>query len=258
MMGSPTTEPCRQSDEDHHQVTLTHSFEIQATLVTQAEFEALMGYNNSHFGPSGRGSVCGMSCPVENVNWHESAAYCNALSLKAGLTPCYTCSGSGASVSCVEASTYSAHQIYDCPGYRLPTDAEWEYAYRAGTNTAFYNGSNDPTKCTSCSDAKADAIAWYGCNAAGTTHPVQQKLPNDWGLYDMAGNVWELCHDGYQKYLGFSAVTDPVGASAKYRVGRGGAWPHFPSVLRAAHRFGVGPNFRSNRLGFRCARTLSP
>ena len=244
-MGSPSTESCRGSDETQHQVTLTHNFEIMTTEVTQAQFTSLMGYSPSNF------ASCGGTCPVEQVNWHEAAAYANALSAKAGLSVCYSCTGSGASVTCSEATAYAGQKVYTCPGYRLPTEAEWEYAYRAGTSTAFYNGGI--TSCTG-TDANASKIGWYAANSSNTTHPAGQKTPNAWGLYDMAGNVYEWCHDGYQSSLGSSAVTDPVGSGSS-RVLRGGSWYDSPYFMRAAGRYNHSPTHRNADLGFRCSRT---
>jgi formylglycine-generating enzyme required for sulfatase activity len=252
-MGSPTSEPCRGDDEQQHLVTLTHDYELQETEVTQDQFLALMGYNSAV-------KTCSPSatCPVEMVSWHEAAAYCNALSQKAGKSMCYTCSGSRESANCQEAAGYSGQQVYNCPGYRLPTEAEWEYAYRAGTTTAYYSGVNDAGICSTCwtTDTNADKIGWYCANAGSDTHPVKGKQPNGWGLYDMAGNVWEWCHDWYQSNIGSGPATDPWGSpSGSSRVLRGGSWSNNAYSMRAADRHPHTPTYRFNYLGFRCCRT---
>jgi formylglycine-generating enzyme required for sulfatase activity len=261
-MGSPASEPCRETfggEETQHQVSLTHSFEIQTTEVTQGQFMGLMGYNPSWFGPNGYGANCGTTCPVENVSWHDAVAYCNALSMKAGKTPCYSCADSGKYLRCQLATAYFGQKFYDCPGYRLPTEAEWEYAYRAGTKTAYYSGANDESECYKCfskGDANADKIGWY-CSNTSNTHPMAQKQMNAWGLYDMAGNVWEWCHDWFQESLGSEAVTDPeVPAHGVYRVLRGGSWQYEADHMRAAHRSHYTPTYRHSAIGFRCARGL--
>ena len=246
-MGSPSTESCRITNETQHKVTLTRNFEIAATETTQAQFSSLMDYNPSGF------SSCGPSCPVEKVNWHEAAAYANALSAKAGLTPCYTCpTGTKASVICQEASAYAGKKVYTCPGYRLPTEAEMEYAYRAGTTGAFYNGG-----ITSCdgTDANLDKIGWYGQNSNSKTHPAGKKTANAWGLYDMAGNVWEWCHDWLTTYPKTS-ITDPVGATGSSRVNRGGSVSNSAGGARAAYRNYYSPGHRLSNLGFRLARSI--
>ncbi|MFH1132602.1 MAG: formylglycine-generating enzyme family protein [Pseudomonadota bacterium] len=244
-MGSPPSEACRGSNETQHQVTLTNDFEISKYEVTQQEFQALMGYNPSYF------LSCGNDCPVEQVNWHQAAAYCNALSTQKGYSQCYACTGGGPSITCSEALAYSGQNIYRCSGYRLPTEAEWEYAYRAGTTTAFYSGG-----ITSCSsDLNANDIGWYVANSGGKTHPVGLKQANTWGLYDMAGNAWEWCHDWYGTY-GSSAATDPWGTSiSSGRVLRGGTWKYNAKFMRAASRYLNNPPIHSDWIGFRPCRT---
>ena len=247
-MGSPLSDKCRYTNEPLQiPVTLSNSFQMQSTEVTQAQFTAVMGYGPSVF------KACGGSCPVENVNWHEAVAYCNALSALAGLASCYSCSGSAKGVTCQETTGAAGKGIYACKGYRLPTEAEWEYAYRAGTTSALYNGA-----ITSCSgkDANADKLGWYYENSGSKTHPVGQKLANAWGLSDMAGNVEEWCHDWYQTNLGSTAQTNPVGATSSQRALRSGSWKGFAYLLRGAVRYGQPPVTRAHNMGFRCVRSL--
>jgi len=253
-MGSPTTEPCREpagtGKETLHEVYLTRDFEIMASEVTQGEFQSRMGYSPAFF------SFCGKDCPVERATWHDGAAYCNALSKQKGYAQCYSCTGAKESLSCVAAKSYAGAKLYDCPGYRLPTEAEWEYAYRAGSKDAFYIGS-----ILSCvgSDANADKIGWYNMNASVKTHPVGKKAPNSLGLYDMAGNVYEWCHDWYGYDLGSATKKDPVGpASGNTRVIRGGGLGSYARSLRAAYRWDHAPANRFPNIGFRCVRTKAP
>jgi formylglycine-generating enzyme required for sulfatase activity len=243
-MGAPAAEPCSSNNETLHTVTLTQPFFIGSTEVTQIDFLKVMNYLPAKF------TTCGGNCPVENVSWHEAAAYCNALSALAALAPCYTCTGIGPAFTCAAAPAYAQAQVYACPGYRLPTEAEWEYAYRAGTVTALYSGAIS-SNCNS-TDPNADLIAYYSDK---TTHPVAQKVANAWKLYDMAGNVWEWTNDLHATDLGPTAAQDPWGASTgTARTYRGGSWFYGLKYLRAAYRVGFSATGRSNDLGFRCVR----
>ena len=275
MMGSPSTEVCRHASyETQHQVTLTRTFEMLATEVTQKQFQAVISSTPSHF------SSCGTSCPVEGVHWHQAAAFCNELSKKHGKTPCYSCSGSGSARRCQEATGATGKDIYACPGYRLPTEAEWEYGYRAGTTSAYYNGQGDWEPCAPCSSNATgihqlgwscanSKVSYSGCSmvdgcskcvACRGTNPVKSKLPNGWGLYDMAGNTWEWCHDANKADLGSSKVVDPVtsGSSTASRMIRGGAWDQYRDYLRASYRSWYLSTHQPNSYGFRCVRSLDP
>jgi formylglycine-generating enzyme required for sulfatase activity len=239
-MGSPSGEVGRYDDEEQHEVTLTHYFLIQFTEVTQRQFQDVMGYNPSSF------SEC-PDCPVETVSWHEAAAYCNALSCRADLEPCYSCEGSRESVVCAPVGS-----PYDCLGYRLPTEAEWEYAARAGDTRATYTGDLDwsHSECESPNPV-LDEIAWFCGNSDDHTHEVGTLDPNGWGLHDMLGNVWEWCHDWYADYPRDS-VTDPYGPGAGTdRVLRGGAWNFNAMDIRAAGRNRYSPDYHYNDVGFR-------
>ena len=231
MMGSPNYESRRDGDEGLHEVTITRPFYMQTYEVTQDEWQTLMGNNPSHFSSSGRGSNCGSNCPVENVSFYEVLAYANAFSEEHNLNPCFTINGMDI--------TLNARTIYDCEGYRLPTEAEWEYAARSGTTTAYYNGEQSP-----------DDIAWYNSRTS-RTRLVGERYPNYWGLYDMSGNVWEWCWDWYTSYDS-SPVTDPMGPdSGSFRVARGGSWDNSASDARSAHRNSSDPGARHSSLGFR-------
>jgi len=217
-MGSPNSEEGHDDDETQHRVTITRAYCMKATEVTQGEWQAVMGSNPSYF------KDCGANCPVEQVSWADAVGYANALSRREGLPECYS------------GSTFSG---LGCRGYRLPTEAEWEYAARAGTTAATYG--------------KLDSVAWYDENSGQASHPVGQKQPNAWGLYDMLGNVWEWTGDWYGEYSG--TVTDPTGpATGSYRVLRGGSWNSYARNARAALRYYITPVFRLT-LGFRLSRT---
>jgi formylglycine-generating enzyme required for sulfatase activity len=184
------------SDEKPIHTVTVKSFSISKYEVTQKEWQEVMGNNPSGFKGDNR--------PVENVSWYEAVDYCNKRSIKERLTPVYK--GSGDNITC----------DWNANGYRLPTEAEWEFAAKGGTKeylTTEYSGSNS-----------VDVVAWYSGNSGNSTHPVGTKAANSLGIYDMSGNVWEWCWDWYGGYSSGSQ-TDPRGAvSGAIRVFRGGSW----------------------------------
>lgn len=245
-MGSPESEPGHFDDETLHRVTLTRGFELCRHPVTQAEWQALMGWNDSKF--AGR-----PDCPVESVTWFDAVAYCNERSRREARTPAYVLTDT----ACTGRHLTGADVRWDraADGYRLPTDAEFEYACRAGTTTAFPSGPvtvPDPRGCSR--ERNLDAIAWYCSNSGGHTHPVMTKAPNGWGLFDMSGNVQQWCWDWF-RVPGDTAVADPTGPlGGSVRVWRGGGWNYDPRHCRAADRGRDGPDEYFPEIGLRVAR----
>ena len=232
IMGSPMNEPRRFSNELQREVTLS-PFYMGIHEVTQALYEEVMGTNPSHFR--------GPDLPVEQVSWFDAIAFANRLSERRGLIPVYTTSGQNVTWD------RSAN------GYRLPTEAEWEFAARAGTTTIFYTGNN-----ITVSQANYDGTRPFNNNAAGTfrqrTMPVGSFEPNTFGLYDMHGNVGEWCWDWNVAYPR-EAQTDPAGAASGFhRVFRGGSWNHAGDFLRSARRGGDVPSTRGSYIGIRLVR----
>ena len=230
-----------------HSVTVS-AFMMSQTLITQAQYIAVMGWNPSYFDS-------GSTWPVENLNWYDAVLFCNKLSKLAGLDTVYIYAGiyhwagGGDTLTSVDIK-------YKKNGYRLPTEAEWEYACRARARTDYYWGRSYPPL-TSADTAEINAHAWWWYNSSKHTQPVASKMPNAFGLYDMSGNVWEWCNDWEGRYEAISQ-TNPTGPTspinkASYRVRRGGAWDDYYNVdcLCAAYRFVNIPGFGNNNCGFR-------
>ncbi|MGI8640025.1 MAG: formylglycine-generating enzyme family protein [Pyrinomonadaceae bacterium] len=214
MVGIPSGSFCMGSNnvEDDekpvHKVIISQAFWMGRTEVTQAQWKAVMGNNPGYFK--------GDDLPVEQVSWDNVKDFIRKLN--------------------------NLQNDYE---YRLPTEAEWEYAARAGTTTRYSYGDGE---------GSLDSYAWYSANSGSKTHEVATKQPNAFGLYDMHGNVWEWCQDWYGNYSS-GAVTNPTGAgTGSHRVGRGGGWGSAAAYLRSAYRFSITPSFRDVDLGFRVVR----
>ncbi len=197
-------------EQPRHSVTISRPFQMSRFLVTQGQWKSLMGANPSFFN-------LGDHLPVESVSWHDAQQFAARLSA----------------------------ECRDGYSYRLPTEAEWEYACRAGSTGDFAGNLQD--------------MAWYGVNSGGRTHPVGQKMPNALGLYDMHGNLWEWVQDWYSStYYLKSPATDPTGPGpGNYRVIRGGAWIVAANSCRSSHRDARWPGSRSYHVGFRLIRSNS-
>jgi formylglycine-generating enzyme required for sulfatase activity len=187
-----------------HDVTLTNPYYVGKYEITQEQYQQIMGNNPSRFK--------GRDLPVETVSWDDAQEFCKKVSEKTGSV------------------------------VRLPTDAEWERACRAGTKTTYYTGD---------AETDLDRAGWYDKNSKSATHPVGQKTPNAWGVHDMHGNVWEWCADWYEDYRA-EAATDPQGPTeGRCRVLRGGSWDDSPGNCRSVRRLGFDPGYRSINFGFR-------
>lgn len=215
-MGSAIDEPLRNKAEGPQMnVTFTQGFWLGKTEITQAQYEAIAGRNPSTLKKSGK------DAPVEQVSWIDAMAYCEKLTER----------------------ERAAGRLPEGFAYTLPTEAQWEYAYRAGSTGAF--------------PGEPEAMAWYSGNSGGTTHPVAQKRPNAWGFHDMMGNVLEWCYDWYGDYPG-GAVTDPTGPRhGYYRMARGGSWRMDVNVGRSAARAGGSPGRLDYTIGFRLALSVA-
>ncbi len=212
IMGSDTSERLRhQAEGPQTHVTITKGFWLGQTEVTQAQYEAVTGTNPSTF------TKAGPEAPVEGISWIDAMAFCEALTER----------------------ERAAGRLPKGYVYTLPTEAQWEYAYRAGTTGEF--------------PADPEAMGWFASNSGGSSHPVGQKEPNPWGFHDMAGNVLEWCYDWYGDYHG-GAVMDPTGPfRGHYRMARGGSWRTDQKLARSAGRAGGSQGRRDYTIGFRLA-----
>lgn len=238
-MGSDQGHP---NEQPIHTTNITRPFAIAIYAVTFDEYEQFSQDTNINI-PDDNGWGKG-SRPVFHVNSYEAMEYCNWLSEKEGLQPCYSVKGKASKCD------------FLANGYRLPTEAEWEYAAGGGqiSQGYIYSGSNNP-----------DEVAWYEKNSGGQTHPVGQKKPNELGIYDMSGNMWEWCWDWYDKtYYESSPGSDPRGPQSipkvpgvtdPERVRRGGSYPENADSLRVSRRSADSSTYRGGG-GFRMVRTL--
>jgi formylglycine-generating enzyme required for sulfatase activity len=226
--------PRGKEDEKSMHTVRVDAFLMDKYEVTQAEYERYHLSNLSHFK--------GPTLPVEQVTWVQAAIYCNARSKAEGFQPCY--------------NEDNAQCDFQADGYRLPTEAEWEYACRAGTEGDYSFGHDS---------RKLGEYAWFADNASKKTHPVGQKKPNPWGLYDMHGNAAEWCNDIYDKdYYQNSLAVNPRGPKeGSQYVLRGGAWKSPAEAVRSSYRLGENPGFSDaclarDAIGFRCVRKAPP
>jgi len=227
VMGDPD-----EVDAAPHEVNIS-AFYLDKYLVTQDQFQTLMHDNPSRWK--------GGNNPVEQVRWSDAVRFCNKRSEAEGLKPCY------------DLQTWKCD--FDADGYRLPTEAEFEYACRAGTGTPYLSGNTS---------AKLGDFAWFEKNSGGHPHAIGQKQPNAWGLYDMCGNLWEWCNDFYQvDYYASAARQDPKGPlEGKTKVVRGGSWRAPAENCRPGYRYNENPGYADvcfgyDIYGFRCARKMA-
>jgi formylglycine-generating enzyme required for sulfatase activity len=233
LMGSPANDADSLTHErPQHEVEIRQGFAMSETEVTQEQYQAVMGNNPSHF----KDRKNWQQHPVEKVSWLDAVEYCNKLSEAEEKEPCYQ----------IEDEQVKWAKGLACKGYRLPTESEWEYAARAEEGTT-YSGSN-----------RAEDVGWFGEELeTGSTHEVKGKKPNQWGLYDMSGNVWEWVWDVHSGGYKEGVQVDPTGplVGGSDRVSRGGSWNAPAGRLRVAARGWNDPGSRFLSQGFRLSRS---
>jgi formylglycine-generating enzyme required for sulfatase activity len=244
LMGS--SDSGASSEQPVHEVTLS-AFYMDTTEVTQGSYTSLMGVNpSSHSGDA--------RLPVEGVTWYDAVLYCNARSRQEGRDTVYSFTSISGIPGNGSDGLGNLSINYAKDGYRLPTEAEWEYACRAGTTTDYYWGKNYPPA-TAADTASIDSNAIWSHNSGDSTAEVRTRLPNAWGLYDMVGNVQEWCNDWYVAYSP-GAQTNPEGPavppSQAYNVLRGGSFLSHADAMSSANRADSDPTNNSGGIGFRC------
>jgi formylglycine-generating enzyme required for sulfatase activity len=218
VMGSPESEPERRDRETQHKVRITKPFYLGTHEITQEQYQRTRRLQPRKIDKDPSAFVSRGTLPVERLSWDNAVAFCGRLSDEEGVE------------------------------YRLPTEAEWEYACRVGTSAAYSFGDDE---------RQLPQYAWYKDNSKGSTHPVGSLKPNAWGLFDMHGNVYEWCQDRYGDYESLQVMSDPIGApSGNRRVLRGGAFGYQPGDVRTAYRYAHLPQARNPNFGFRLARTI--
>jgi formylglycine-generating enzyme required for sulfatase activity len=229
-MGSRTGEAGGDASEVAHEVVIDRTLLVSQTPVTRAAWAVVLGQE-----PPGTDTA---RLPVERISWYEGLSFCNALSLLLGLTPCYGI-----------AEDNVVEWDRRCDGFRLPTEAEWEFLCRAGSASVYHSGDRE---------GDLAAAGWYEANSSDGPMPVGQLQPNAWGLFDMHGNVWEWCWDWSGPYVVEDQVNPEGPSIGQARVLRGGSWRRSMHHCRSATRYDSTPENRGRSLGLRVLRTLHP